>query len=831
MRAPLSWIREYVDLPADVDPVELAHRLTALGLKLEALEAPGSDLEGPLVVGRVLAFEDEPQKNGKTIRWCQVDVGPVHNDENGSRGIVCGAHNFAVGDLVVVVLPGAVLPGGFEIAARKTYGHVSDGMICSTRELGIGDDHGGILVLSSHLDGDPKPGDDAAELLGLRDDVIEFEINPDRAYALSLRGVAREAAIAYGVSFHDPAHRDVPTPNDAGYPVRVEAEDGCPVFVTRTVRGFDPSAPTPRHIARRVLHAGMRPISLAVDVTNYVMLELGQPIHGYDGDKLSGPIVVRRAAEGEKLTTLDDVTRTLSAEDLLITDDSGPIGIAGVMGGQTTELGDTTTHVVIEAAHFDATSIFRTARRHKLPSEASKRFERGVDPLLPSYAADRVAQLLVEHGGGTIEPGVTYVGAPPELQEITAPVDLPARITGMPIDADTTVAHLRTVGCTVAVDGDTLTALPPTWRPDLTDPFDLVEEVARIVGYTEVPSVLPAAPAGRGLTPGQRLHRRVGFALAGAGLVEVKTYPFIGQSHLDDLGVPADDARRRTVRIANPLSEERPELATTLLPALLETTARNAGRGTTSLGIFETAAVFLPHDPARKAPILGVETRPTDAELDALAGAVPDQPRHLGVVLAGERDGSGWWGKGRQATWADAVQVVREVARVLNVAVTVGAATQAPWHPGRCAEIRVGDTVIGHAGELHPRVCTAYGVPPRTAAAEVDLDALVRAARPTEAPQFSSYPVAKEDVALVVDASVPSADVAATLAEGAGDLLESVRLFDVYTGEQIGAGKKSLAFALRFRAPDRTLTETEIAGARDAAVALAAERHGAVHRS
>ena len=831
MRTPLSWIREYVDLPADVDPVDLTHRLTALGLKLEALEAPGADIEGPLVVGRVLAFEDEPQKNGKTIRWCQVDVGPVHNDETGSRGIVCGAHNFAVGDLVVVVLPGAVLPGGFAIAARKTYGHVSDGMICSTRELGIGDDHGGILVLSSHLDGDPKPGDDAAELLGLRDDVIEFEINPDRAYALSLRGVAREAAIAYGVAFHDPAHRDVPAPNDAGYPVRVEAADGCPVFVTRTVTGFDPSAPTPRHIARRVLHAGMRPISLAVDITNYVMLELGQPIHGYDGDKLSGPIVVRRAAEGEKLTTLDDVTRTLSAEDLLITDGSGPIGIAGVMGGQTTELSDSTTHVVIEAAHFDPTSIFRTARRHKLPSEASKRFERGVDPLLPSYAADRVATLLVEHGGGTITDGVTYVGAPPEPHDITIALDLPARITGMPIDGDTAAAHLRTVGCTVAVDGDSLTALPPTWRPDIQDPFDLVEEVARIVGYSEVPSVLPAAPAGRGLTAEQRLRRRAGFALAGAGLVEVKTYPFLGQSHLDDLGVPADDARRRTVRVANPLSEERPELATTLLPALLETAARNVGRGITNLGIFETAVVFLPHEPARKAPILGVDRRPTDDELAALERAVPDQPRHLGVVLAGERDGSGWWGKGRQASWADAVQVVREVARVLGTVVTVTAGTQAPWHPGRCAEIRVGDTVVGHAGELHPRVCTAYGVPPRTAAAEVDLDALIAAAVPTVAPTFSSYPVAKEDVALVVDMSVPSADVAATLQEGAGELLESVRLFDVYTGEQIGAGKKSLAFALRFRAPDRTLTETEISAARDAAVALAAERHGAVHRS
>ena len=337
----------------------------------------------------------EPQKNGKTINWCQVDCGPTL----GEHGIVCGAHNFAVGDLVVVSLPGAVLPGGFAIAARKTYGHVSDGMICSTKELGTGDDHGGILVLDPRPDDStssgtraPAPGDDAIALLGLRDDVIEFEINPDRAYALSLRGIAREAAIAYDVPFHDPAHRDVPTPNDDGYPVRVEAPDGCPVFATRTVVGFDPSAPTPRHIARRVQLAGMRPISLGVDVTNYVMLELGQPVHGYDGDKLAGPIVVRRATEGEQITTLDDVVRTLSAEDLLITDDSGPIGIAGVMGGQTTELSETTTHVVIEGAHFEPTTIFRSARRHKLPSEASKRFERGVDPLLPAYAADRVAR-------------------------------------------------------------------------------------------------------------------------------------------------------------------------------------------------------------------------------------------------------------------------------------------------------------------------------------------------------------------------------------------------------------------------------------------------------
>ncbi len=499
MKAPVSWIREYADLPADVSTEDLAARMTALGLKLEALERPGHDITGPLVVGRVLTMDPEPQKNGKTINWCTVDVG----DANGTgepQGIVCGAHNFTPGDLVVVVLPGGVLPGPFEISARKTYGHLSAGMICSTRELGLGDDHDGILVLPADAG---EPGDDVFDLLDLRDEVIEFEINPDRAYALSLRGVAREAALAYGVPFHDPADRDVPTPDDQGHRVLIEDPQGCPVFVARTVSGVDPAAPTPDWMARRLLLSGQRSISLAVDVTNYVMLELGRPIHGYDADKLAGALRVRRARQGERLTTLDGNERTLSPEDLVVTDDSGIIGLGGVMGGETTEMSETTTRVLIEAAHWDAVSMFRTGRRHKLTSEAGKRNERGVDPTICEAAAQRVAELLAEFGGGTIEPGVTVVGQPPEQGRITIPIDLPARITGMDIASHTSVANLEAVGCRVEAAADTLTATVPPWRPDLTDPFDLVEEVARIVGYEDVPSVLPPAPSGRGLTPAQ----------------------------------------------------------------------------------------------------------------------------------------------------------------------------------------------------------------------------------------------------------------------------------------------------------------------------------------
>jgi phenylalanyl-tRNA synthetase beta chain len=827
MKAPVSWIREYVDLPDHLTTERLAADLTALGLKLEAIEKPGADLTGPLVVGRVLTMEPEPQKNGRTINWCTVDVGDA-NGTGDPQGIVCGAHNFAPGDLVVVVLPGGVLPGGVEISARKTYGHVSAGMICSAAELGLGDDHEGIIVLPVDAG---QPGDDARDVLGLGEEVIEFEINPDRAYALSLRGIAREAALAYGAPYRDPAARSVPPANGAGQPVVVDDPAGCPVFVTRTVTGFDPSAATPDWLARRVRLAGMRPISLAVDVTNYVMLELGQPIHGYDGDRLAGPIRVRRAAAGEQLRTLDGVQRTLSVEDLLITDDSGPIGLAGVMGGETTELTETTSHVVIEAAHFDAVSVFRTQKRHRLPSEASRRFERGVDPELPASAADRVAELLTRYGGGTVEPGVTQVGTAPARPAIRISYDLPARITGMAIDAAATVANLAAVGCALHKDDTGVTAVPPPWRPDLVDPFDLVEEVARIVGYDRVPSVLPAAGSGRGLSREQRLRRRIGRTLAGAGCVEVISFPFVGDAAFDALGLSADDPRRSTVRLANPLSSEEPAYTTTLLPGLCKAAVRNLGRGAPGVALFETGTVAFPTDRG-PAPIYGVDWRPSDDELAKLFEAIPEQPLHLAVVLAGEQERSGWWGAGRDAAWSDAIGLVRRLAAELGVEAVVEPAAHTPWHPGRCARVTLGGQELGHAGELHPRVCQAFGLPPRTAALEIDLDVLMRLARdvPT-GPAFSTYPVAKEDVALVVDASVPAGDVEAALREGAGQLLETIRLFDVYTGDQIGPGRRSLAFALRFRAPDRTLTEHETSAARDAAVALAAERTGAVQRA
>ncbi|WP_116210821.1 phenylalanine--tRNA ligase subunit beta [Streptomyces olivoreticuli] len=834
MRVPLSWLREYVDLPAGTTGRDVQAKLVAAGLEVERVEQLGTGLKGPLVVGQVLTIE-ELEGFKKPIRFCTVDVGGA-NGTGEPQEIVCGARNFSVGDKVVVVLPGAVLPGDFAIAARKTYGRTSHGMICSGDELGMGDDgtHG-IIVLPQEY----EPGTDAIELLELVDEVLDIAVTPDRGYCLSMRGVAREAATAYGLPLRDPALLDVPAPNSYGYPVQVADPAGCDRFTARTVTGLSPEARSPIWLQRRLQKAGMRTVSLAVDVTNYVMLELGQPLHAYDRSRVDGTIGVRRAKAGEKLTTLDGVKRVLHPEDLVITDNRGPIGLAGVMGGADTEIADHaagqgSTEIVVEAAHFDAISVARTARRHKLSSEASKRFERGVDPQAASAAAQRTVDLMVLLAGGTAEAGVTEVVAPSGPRTIAMSADHPDRVAGVEYGRETVVRRLQEVGCDV-YGQDELIVTVPSWRPDLTDPNDLAEEVIRLEGYENLPSTLPQPPAGRGLTERQRLHRRVGRALAGAGYVEAPSYPFLGEAALDQLGLEADDPRRLVVRLVNPLSDTEPALRTTLLPGLFAALRRNDGRGEHDLALFETGLVFRPTGAERPAVRLPVDRRPTDEEIAGLNAALPRQPRRAAVVLAGAREQAGWWGKGRPSTWADAIEAGRAVARAAGVELIVRQDQTAPYHPGRCAALLAlvdgEEVLVGNAGELHPRVTKAFGLPERTCAMEIELDLLERAGTgAVEAPHVSAFPVATQDVALVVDASVPAAEVEAALRSGAGELLESLRLFDIFTGEQLGEGKKSLAYALRFRAADRTLTADEATAARDAAVASAVESTGAVLR-
>ena len=853
MRVPLDWLREYVEVPADATAETVAADLVRVGLEEEAYHRAG--VTGPLVVGRVLTAHDEPQKNGKVIRWCTVDVGAA-NGTGEPQGIVCGAHNFEVGDLVPVILPGGVLTtpsGPVEVGARKTYGHLSAGMICSELELGLGEDHDGIIVLTRRFADEPallaglEPGADAIPLLGLDRETVEVNVTPDRGYCFSMRGIAREYFHATGATFTDPVQAlaaAAPAANARGYGVRLEDESpikgrpGCTRYVARIVRGIDVSAPTPAWMRLRLTEAGMRPISLPVDVTNYVMLGLGQPLHAFDAGRLQDDIVVRRARAGERITTLDSVVRSLHTEDLLITDGGHtPIAIAGVMGGEDTEVSESTTDVLIEAATFDAVSIARSARRHRLASEASKRFERGVDPELAPAAAELAIQLLVEHGGGTVDDGITDVGTPRPVVTIELDPGYPGRFVGVEYSGETVRRLLTDIGCTVeeltTPGGPRLRVTPASWRPDLRSAPDLVEEVARLDGYDRIPSIVPTPPSGSGLTLAQRGRRIAADVLAGQGLSEVWSVPFVGDARHEALGLDVQAARSRTVRLVNPLSDEQPLMRISLLSTMVDALVRNVARGTKDVGLFEIGLVTALSGEQRTAPTEEVGVLPSAQTLAAIGAAIPPQPRHLGILLAGDRERAGWWGSGRVADLGDALALVQSLAEALSAPVRLeSAADVPPFHPGRCAAVVLEDgTVIGHAGELHPKVVAALGLPGRTVGAEIDLDRLIEAGAATvQAAPVVTSPVAYSDVALIVDEDVTAAALEGALRSGAGEILETVQLFDIYRGDQIEDGKKSLAYHFTFRAPGRTLTTDEVSGLRDAAVAAAAAQVGAVQR-
>jgi phenylalanyl-tRNA synthetase beta chain len=823
MRAVYSWLNELV--PGLPTPEECSDALTAAGLKVESVEwlgAGGSAIDG-VVVGEVVEIE-ELTGFKKPVRFCQVRVAT----DGELRGIVCGATNFVVGDRVPVALPGVELPGGFKIAARQTYDHMSDGMICSARELGIGDDHRGIMVLSP----DTPLGAELAGLLGWPDAVLEIEVTTDRGYALAHRGLARELATAFGLPFEDPADVALPAVTGSAGDVRIDDPNACSHYVLRRIRGFDPDlqAASPLAWQSRLVAAGMRPISKIVDVTNLILLGLGQPLHAFDAGKLRGAIVVRRAAAGEKLLTLDGIERTLHPEDLVIADDSGPVALAGVMGGASTEISASTTEVALESAYFDPTVVARATRRHGLASEASRRFERGVDPELAVYAAQVAADMMGAAGSEVL---LTEAGAAVQMAPVLLPAGECERLGGRVYPVATITRRLEEVGCVVS-GADPLTVQPPSWRPDLTRPADLVEEVLRLEGFQTIPVTLPRAPAGRGLTAPQRAKRRATAALSDAGFAEVLLLPFVAADVADRLGLDAGDGRRASVRVANPLSEDEAYLRTTLLPGLLAAAGRNAGRGNPDVALFEVGTVFLAHGASAggaPAPIPPISRRPTVAELSALDATLPMQPSHVGGILTGLRVIAGPLQQARAADWADAIAAAHTIAAAVGAGLTVAAGARAPWHPGRCAALSVntlaGSAIIGHAGELHPGVIAALGLPDRSCAFELDLGALIGAIEPSPVlSPLSPYPAADRDVALLVPDAVGASAVEAALREGGGAELESVRLFDDF---QPAEGRRSLAYRLRWRA-ERTLTAEEVNTLRDAAVASAASTTGAEQR-
>lgn len=867
----IDWLKEHVEVPDDLTVEQLAQDLVRVGLEEEDIHA--SSVTGPLVVGKIVDFTPEPQKNGKTINWCHVDVGEKYNatDENGNkvpRGIICGAPNVGKDELVVVALPGAVLPGDFKIASRKTYGHVSDGMCCSQRELGLSDEHNGIILLreqgysKEELDA-LELGQDAIHLLHLDRPTLEINITPDRGYAFSYRGVAREYHHSTGRPYTDPIslyEKHVPKAPEGGIgDVEAKIVDdnplhgvvGCDRYYLRAVHGFNPASHTPNWMQRRLTRAGMRPISLAVDVTNYLMLDLGQPMHAYDLDKLNPPIVIRRAHEGEHLTTLDGKDRPLSTEDLLITDSpegnegSRIIGLAGVMGGLYGEVTAETKNLLVECAHFDQVSIARTARRHKLPSEASRRFERGVDIEMQPAAAQAAVELLSRYGSGEPSNNPTDLNNTVDPEAIQFKVTEVKRLVDLDVSVDRISSILEDIGCVVAGGGNGIMSVtPPPWRPDLTMPCDLVEEIARLVGYDEIPVRVPPAPVNdTGLTPDQSRQRWVSSTLAESGLVETLSYPFVGDADYKTFALDPESMAARSVEITNPLGGDRPYLRTDLLHTLALTAQRNIRRGLDNVKIYEIGHVFHNDPSAPPIPALPGGVRPTDEQLAALDAGLPDQPLHVAGLITGDAVAKGWYEDSREVDWSDALSRVRRIAERLGMEIVVTAPANygelpstyeaATWHPGRTALVSLTDgTWIGVAGELHPHVIENLGIPAHSAAFELDLTTLFDhlSDQPLQAKAISTFPPVKQDLAFSVEESVTSAQLEAAIREAAGDVLESITLFDVFHGGALGEGKKSLAYAVVFRSSSKTLTAEDSEAIR-ASIVEKAQEIGAQLRS
>ncbi|KAE8126420.1 MULTISPECIES: phenylalanine--tRNA ligase subunit beta [Bifidobacterium] len=852
----IDWLKDHVEVPDDLTYEQLAKDLVHVGLEEEEIHA--SQVTGPIVVGYVVDATPEPQHNGKIINWCHVDVGEAYNaiDEQGNnvpRGIVCGAPNMAAGEKVVVTLPGAVLPGDFRIEPRKTYGHVSDGMCASERELGLGDDHNGIILLR-HYGFSPKeyealkPGDDAMHLLHLDQPLLEINITPDRGYAFSYRGVAREYHHSTGAAYTDPVKElAAKAPVTAGLDPRsvtdieVSIEDdnpihgvaGCDRYHARVIKGFDPEAHTPNWMRRRLIRAGMRSISLAVDVTNYVMLDLGQPMHAYDLDKIEAPIVVRRARQDEHLVTLDGNDHALNPEDLLITDSpdgkrgSRVLGLAGVMGGLYGEVTAETKNVLLEAAHFDQVSIARSARRHKIPSEASRRFERGVDCKLQPAASQLASELLERYGNGEASQHPTDVNRTGRPKAIAFKASEVARVAGLDTETNTISDILTDIGCSMAGGGNgVFSVTPPTWRPDITEPCDLVEEVARLVGYDEIPSIVPPAPVegAVGLDADQRHSRQVADELAEYGLVETLSYPFVGDEDFRNFSYDPSEIAKVSVEIANPLAADRPYLRRSLLLTLAQTVQRNLRRGIENIALYEIGHVYLWDPNAPAIPAFEGGKLPTDDQLAALDAGLPDQPKHVAGLLTGMAEQSDWMNAGRAVDWSDAVEAVQRIASRLGATIALEqlAAQDAPgqWHPGRVATVTSEGKAVGLVGELHPHVDEQLGLPEHSAAFELDLDALFATldAKPVQARPISAFPPVRQDLAFTVPAALPAARLQNAIEQAVGDKLEGITLFDVFTGDQLGEGMKSLAFAVIFRAADRTLDSSDSEALRKAII-------------
>jgi len=825
MRVPLKWLSEYVELSLDAD--ELAELLTASGTSVEGVEKVGGEWKG-CVVGRIL--EVLPHPSADRLSVCRVDVGGA------TRDIVCGAPNVRPGMVSPVALPGNRLPDGRSIGEAEIRGVVSSGMLLSERELGISDEAAGIM----ELDGALQPGTDLAEALEVEDTVLVLEITPNRPDCLSMLGVAREVAALTGRRVRRPRF-DLPEEGEpAASEVKVEIleADRCPRYVARLIEGVS-IGPSPWWLRNRLRAAGMRPINNVVDVTNYVMLELGQPLHAFDFHLLrDGHIIVRCKREGERLTTLDGVERELHPEDLLICDPGGPVALAGVMGGENTEVNPGTVKVLLESAHFSAPGIMLTSRRHDLSSEASYRFERGVDPAGCLFAADRAAFLIKETAGGRVRRGAVDVVVKPEVllpRELRLRVGRAARLIGITLSAPEARGILQSLEMEVSTaemggespagvagegvppppvvaggegDGEVLRVKVPTFRPDLEREIDLVEELARVYGYQRVPATLPRTSNNVGfLTREQVLRREIARVMVGCGLHEAITWAFIPFWWMDLLDPERKRLPERPLRLRNPLSEEASVMRPTLIPGLLEAARFNINRRIPDVHLFEMGRVFLP----------------------VREGDLPHEPLLLGCLVCGRWVPKGWDQEAVEADFFVLKGILEALSRALHVEDWSLRREEYPFlHPARSAEVLLNGEEAGFLGTLHPRVAEALDLPVGVEIMELDVSTLVKAAR--EVPPYREiprFPAVQVDLAVVVREEVEAREVEGIIREVGGELLREVRLFDLYRGGQLAEGEKSLAYNLVFYALDRTLRDEEVRRSVEGIVRALGEKLGA----
>ncbi|MEX1286673.1 MAG: phenylalanine--tRNA ligase subunit beta [Acidimicrobiia bacterium] len=787
MRVPLNWLADYVDLPV-TDPIALARILDDLGHEVDGVEVLERTFEG-VVVGRVETVDAHPDAD--RIRLTTVDTG------DGPTEVVCGAWNFEAGAIVPVARPGATLDrGSFEITERAIRGVTSHGMICSAAELGLGDDAEGILVLDDAF----EVGRDFADYVALPDAIIDLAITPNRPDAMAMIGIARELAAHFGVEWRLPpvTERDGAGPSDLG--IRVE-DPRCPRFTGREVRGVR-MGPSPLWMQLRLARAGQRPISNVVDVSNYVMLELGQPTHAFDLEQVAeDTIVVRAATAGETLTTLDGVTRELDSDDLVVADPERALSLAGTMGGEASEVSDGTSRVLVEVASWDAPTILHMSHRHGLRSEASSRFERGVDPEMPPLANHRMVDLLVDLAGGT--PMGDLVDAHPRPHEpvtVDLPLSLVERTLGVAMPAAEVTGFLEPLGIVVEARDEALSVTAPSWRPDLTRAIDHVEEIARLRGYASFEPSIPAGPGG-GLSATQARERLLRDVLTGLGLSEALTFSFHGPRALADLGLGPDDPRRNAIEVRNPLREEERLLRTTLLPGLLDAARFNVNHGLSDVALFEIGRVFSADDSREY-------------------GTIPDQPTHLGLVLVGSLGAGGVDGPRRAVDAHSGIGIIRPLVAALGHGeLGIESFDHRPLHPGRGAVVRLPDgTELGTVGELHPRVARAWDLPGRVVVAELALEPLVAPPALWQFDEPSLLPHVDFDLAFVLPDAITTAAVLAAARDASGDLLEGLEPFDTYRGTGVPDGHRSLAIRLRLRPDDRTLTNEEAGAVRQAVI-------------